>query len=493
MSVFADKTNEVFQKMKYEAVIGLETHIEIRSESKMFCSCANRYGAEPNTNICPVCMGYPGVLPVPNRHAVYTAVRAGLLTECTIAKFSKFDRKSYFYPDMPKNYQISQYDLPFCEHGRIKLEGTGLSGAPLPDKYIGITRIHLEEDAAKLVHSGSASGVDYNRAGVPLMEVVSEPDMRSADEAYAYLSSLKEIMRFGGVGDCDMEKGQMRCDVNISLRPVGQKEFGTKIELKNLNSFRTVHRAIDHEIWRQGELLDRGEKIAQETRGWNDDAGESYLMRTKEAAHDYRYFPDPDLMPVVFTDEEIESIRASLPELPAAMRRRFQESYGVTAYDAGVLTADREIASWFDEAAKKAKTPKLVANWISSELLRLLGEDRIRIGDCRITPESLAELTDVISSGAINGKIGKEVFAEMYATGKSPKTIIGEKGLSQVSDSGAISAIVTEAIEKNPKQAAEYRAGNERVLQYMVGQVMKLSKGKANPQLVIAELKKQLQ
>ena len=243
--------------MKYEAVIGLETHIEIRSESKMFCSCANRYGAEPNTNVCPVCMGYPGVLPVPNKHAIYTAVRAGLLTECTIARFSKFDRKSYFYPDMPKNYQISQYDLPFCEHGRIKLGGTGLSGAPLPDKYIGITRIHLEEDAAKLVHSGGVSGVDYNRAGVPLMEVVSEPDMRSADEAYAYLSSLKEIMRFGGIGDCDMEKGQMRCDVNISLRPEGQKEFGTKIELKNLNSFRAVHRAIDYEILRQGPGLGR--------------------------------------------------------------------------------------------------------------------------------------------------------------------------------------------------------------------------------------------
>ena len=492
MSVFVDKTNEVSEKMKYEAVIGLETHIEIRSESKMFCSCANRYGAEPNTNICPVCMGYPGVLPVPNKHAIHTAVRAGLLTECTIAKFSKFDRKSYFYPDMPKNYQISQYDLPFCEHGRIKLEGTGLSGAPLPDKYIGITRIHLEEDAAKLVHSGGVSGVDYNRAGVPLMEVVSEPDMRSADEAYAYLSSLKEIMRFGGIGDCDMEKGQMRCDVNISLRPEGQKEFGTKIELKNLNSFRAVHRAIDYEILRQGELLDRGEKIRQETRGWNDDAGESYLMRTKEAAHDYRYFPDPDLMPVVFTDEEIDAIRASLPELPEAMRRRFQESYGVTAYDATVLTADRELASWFDASAKKAKTPKLVANWISSELLRLLGEDKISIGDCRITPENLAELTDVISSGAINGKIGKEVFAEMYATGKSAKAIIEEKGLAQVSDTGAISAIVAEAIEKNPKQVAEYRAGNERVLQYMVGQVMKLSKGKANPQLAIAELKKQL-
>ena len=478
--------------MKYEAVIGLETHVEIRSESKMFCSCANRSGAEPNTNVCPVCMGYPGVLPVPNRYAIYAAVRAGLLTECIIAKFSKFDRKSYFYPDMPKNYQISQYDLPFCEHGRIKLEGEGFSGAPLPDKYIGITRIHLEEDAAKLVHSGDKSGVDYNRAGVPLMEVVSEPDMRSADEAYAYLTSLKEIMRYGGIGDCDMEKGQMRCDVNISLRPVGQKEFGTKIELKNLNSFRAVHRAIDYEIWRQADLLDRGVVIRQETRGWNDDLGESYLMRTKEAAHDYRYFPDPDLMPVVFTDEEIEAIRATLPELPEAMRKRFQEQYGITSYDATVLTSDKELAAWFDAAARLAKTPKLVANWISSELLRLLGEDKISINECKITPAALAELTDVISSGAINGKIGKEVFAEMYASGKTPKVIIEEKGLVQVSDTGAIAAIVAEAIEKNPKQVDEYRAGNERVLQYMVGQVMKLSKGKANPQMAIAELKKQL-
>ena len=478
--------------MKYEAVIGLETHVEIRSESKMFCSCANRSGAEPNTNVCPVCMGYPGVLPVPNRYAIYAAVRAGLLTECTIAKFSKFDRKSYFYPDMPKNYQISQYDLPFCEHGRIKLEGEGFSGAPLPDKYIGITRIHLEEDAAKLVHSGDKSGVDYNRAGVPLMEVVSEPDMRSADEAYAYLTSLKEIMRYGGIGDCDMEKGQMRCDVNISLRPVGQKEFGTKIELKNLNSFRAVHRAIDYEIWRQADLLDRGVTIRQETRGWNDDLGESYLMRTKEAAHDYRYFPDPDLMPVVFTDEEIDAIRATLPELPEAMRTRFCEQYGITSYDATVLTSDKELAAWFDAAARLAKTPKLVANWISSELLRLLGEDKISINECKITPAALAELTDVISSGAINGKIGKEVFAEMYASGKTPKVIIEEKGLVQVSDTGAIAAIVAEAIEKNPKQVDEYRAGNERVLQYMVGQVMKLSKGKANPQMAIAELKKQL-
>ena len=478
--------------MKYEAVIGLETHVQVRSASKMFCGCANEFGADPNTNVCPVCMGYPGVLPVPNREAIMKTVRAGLLTNCKIAKFSKFDRKSYFYPDMPKNYQISQYDLPFCEHGRIKLEGEGFSGAPLPDKYIGITRIHLEEDAAKLVHSGDKSGVDYNRAGVPLMEVVSEPDMRSADEAYAYLTSLKEIMRYGGIGDCDMEKGQMRCDVNISLRPVGQQEFGTKIELKNLNSFRAVHRAIDYEIWRQADLLDRGIVIRQETRGWNDDLGESYLMRTKEAAHDYRYFPDPDLMPVVFTDEEIEAIRATLPELPEAMRKRFQDQYGITSYDATVLTSDKELAAWFDAAARLAKTPKMVANWISSELLRLLGEDKISINECKITPAALAKLTDVISSGAINGKIGKEVFAEMYASGKMPKVIIEEKGLVQVSDTGAIAAIVAEAIEKNPKQVDEYRAGNERVLQYMVGQVMKLSKGKANPQMAIAELKKQL-
>ena len=478
--------------MKYEVVIGLETHVEIRSASKMFCSCANRYGAEPNTNVCPVCMGYPGVLPVPNKLAIYTAVRAGMLTNCQIARFSKFDRKSYFYPDMPKNYQISQYDLPFCEHGFIHVSGTGFSGAELPDKDIGITRIHLEEDAAKLNHLGDKSGVDYNRAGVPLLEVVSEPDMRSADEAYAYLTRLKEIMRYGGIGDCDMEKGQMRCDVNISLRPVGQKEFGTKIELKNLNSFRAVHRAIEFEIWRQSELLDRGETLRQETRTWNDDAGESYLMRTKEAAHDYRYFPDPDLMPVVFTDADLEEIRAGLPELPEAMRERFQKEYGITAYDAGVLTADQDLAKYFDAAARAAKMPKLVANWISSELLRLLGEDKIAITECRITPADLAELTNLINSGSINGKIGKEVFAAMYETGKKPAQIIEEKGLSQVSDAGAIAEVVAEAIKLNPKQVEEYRAGNERVLQYMVGQVMKLSKGKANPQLAIAELKKQL-
>ena len=478
--------------MKYEAVIGLETHVQVRSASKMFCGCANEFGAEPNTNVCPVCMGYPGVLPVPNKEAILKTVKAGLLTNCRIAKFSKFDRKSYFYPDMPKNYQISQYDLPFCEAGYIHIGGTGFSGEALPEKDIRLTRIHLEEDVAKLTHFGGVSGVDYNRAGVPLMEVVSEPDMRSADEAYAYLTGLKEIMQYGGIGDCDMEKGQMRCDVNISLRPVGQEEFGVKIELKNLNSFRAVHRAIDYEIWRQAEVLDNGGILRQETRGWNDDLGESYLMRTKESAHDYRYFPDPDLMPVTFTDEDIEKIRATLPELPEAMRSRFVETYAISEYDAQVMTSDRVLAAWFDEAAKSAKTPKLVANWISSELLRLLGEDKIAINECKIAPAQLAELTNLISSGAISGKIGKDVFAEMYATGKAPADIVKEKGLSQVSDAGAIAEFVQQAIAANAKQVEEYKAGNPKVLQYFVGQVMKLSKGKANPQMVIELLKEKL-
>ena len=479
--------------MKYEAVIGLETHVEIRSESKMFCSCANRSGAEPNTNICPVCMGYPGVLPVPNRYAIYAAVRAGLLTECTIAKFSKFDRKSYFYPDMPKNYQISQYDLPFCEHGRIKLEGEGFSGAPLPDKYIGITRIHLEEDAAKLVHSGDKSGVDYNRAGVPLMEVVSEPDMRSADEAYAYLTSLKEIMRYGGIGDCDMEKGQMRCDVNISLRPVGQKEFGTKIEIKNLNSFRAAHRAVEYEMIRQAEELDAGHVLRQETRGWNDDHGETYLMRTKEEAHDYRYFPDPDLMEVRFTPEEIEEIRAGLPELPEAMRRRMIADYGISRYDAEVLTQDQDVAFWFDRAAGKSKNPKQVANWTISELLRLLGDSKTPIDECRIQPEQLAGLVDLIAAGTINNRIGKDVFSEMFETGASADQIVKEKGLAQVNDDGAVAAFVDQAITANPAQVEQYKAGNAKVLQFLMGQVMKISKGKANPQSVMNLLKEKLQ
>ena len=478
--------------MKYEAVIGLEVHVQVRTASKMFCSCANAFGAEPNTHVCPVCMGYPGVLPVPNREAIRATVKAGLLTGCTIAKFSKFDRKNYFYPDMPKNYQISQYDLPFCTAGSMRLSGTGFSGAPLPDKTVGITRIHLEEDVAKLTHFHHDSGVDYNRAGVPLMEIVGEPDLRSADEAYAYLTKLKEIMRFGEISDCDMEKGQMRCDVNISLRPVGQREFGTKIELKNLNSFRAVHRAIEYEISRQAELLDQGVTLKQETRGWNDDRGESYLMRTKESAHDYRYFPEPDLMPVTFPDAEIEAIRAALPELPEAKRQRFVADYGLTAYDAEVLTGDKELAAYFDEAAKLVKNPKNAANWIISGLLALTGEAGIGVRESKVTPAKLAGLVNAIDSGKISGKIAKDVFPEMFATGKDADAIISEKGLAQVSDGSAIADAVAEVLKNSEKQVAEYKAGNAKILQFFVGQVMKATRGRANPGMVVAELKKQL-
>ena len=478
--------------MIYEAVIGLEVHTQVRTRSKMFCSCPNRFGAEPNTLVCPVCMGYPGVLPVPNRQAIRQTVVAGLLTNCQIARFSKFDRKSYFYPDMPKNYQISQYDLPFCEHGYVEIGGKGFSGADLPAKKIGITRIHLEEDVAKLNHFPGASGVDYNRAGVPLMETVSEPDMRTPDEAYAYLTALKEIMQYGDISDCDMEKGQMRCDVNISLREAGTEKFGTKIEIKNLNSFRAVHRALEYEIWRQAELLDAGKTLQQETRGWNDDHGETYLMRIKEQAHDYRYFPDPDLMPFVFPAEEIDAIRAQLPELPAAMRERFVRDYELTSYDAEVLTQDRRTAAYFDRAAQLLKTPKLAANWITSELLRELSNAQQHIETCRIAPEQLAALITLIENKTINGKIGKEVFAEMFATGKDPKAIVDAKGLVQLSDAGAVAALVDQAIAANPAQVAQYQAGNPKVLQFFVGQVMKLSKGKANPQLVVELLQQKL-
>lgn len=479
--------------MKYEAVIGLEVHIQVRTASKMFCSCPNRFGEEPNTLVCPVCMGYPGVLPVPNREAIKRTVRAGLLTGCEIAKVSKFDRKSYFYPDMPKNYQISQYDMPFCEHGKVRIGGgKGFSGNDLPEKWIGITRIHLEEDVAKLNHYAGQSGVDYNRAGAPLMETVSEPDMRSADEAYAYLTALKEIMQYGEISDCDMEKGQMRCDVNVSLRLVGAEKFGTKIELKNLNSLRAVHRALEYEIWRQAVELDAGRQLRQETRGWNDEANESYFMRSKEQAHDYRYFPDPDLMKIEFSEAEIEAIRADLPELPEAKRSRLAAEYGLTAYDAEVLTQDRELAAYFEAAAKAAKAPKLAANWIISELLRVLGESKIELAASPVKPEALAELVNLIDAGTISGKIAKEVFAGMFETGKGAKAIVEERGLVQVSDAGAIEAFVDQAIAANPAQVEQFRAGNDKVLQFFVGQVMKLSRGKANPQMVQDLLRRKL-
>ena len=477
---------------EYEAVIGLEVHIEIKTDSKMFCSCANKSGGEPNTRVCPVCMGYPGVLPVPNKKAIDRTVVAGLLTNCEIAEFSKFDRKSYFYPDMPKNYQISQYDLPFCEHGHIDVCGKGFSGEDMGEKRIGITRIHLEEDVGKLTHFSGYSGVDYNRAGVPLMEVVSEPDIRTPDEAYAYLNKLKQIMQYAGISNCDMEKGQMRCDVNVSVRKVGEKEFGTKIEIKNLNSFRAVHRSLEYEIWRQPEILDNGGSLQQETRGWNDDRGETYLMRVKEAAHDYRYFPDPDLMPVTFTKEEIDAFRTDLPELPDAMRKRFVTEFGITEYDAEVVCQTKPVALYFEAGAKLVKTPKLLANWVISELLRELSDAGIDIDECKVKPEQFAAMIGLIENNTISGKIAKDVFAEMFKTGKDAQVIVKEKGLEQVTDTSAIEALVDEAIANNAPQVQQYRDGNPKVLQFFVGQVMKLSRGKANPKMVVELLKEKL-
>ena len=478
--------------VNYEAVIGLEAHVQVRTKSKMFCSCPNHFGAEPNTQTCPVCMGMPGVLPTLNREAVNKAVVAGLMCGCEISKRSKFDRKNYFYPDLVKNYQITQYDQPICKNGKIHICGTGFSGAPLADKYIGMTRIHMEEDPGKSFHTANGSGLDYNRSGVPLLEIVSEPDMRSADEAYAYLTALKQIMQYADVSDCDMEKGQMRCDVNVSIRERGAKEFGVKVEIKNLNSFRAAHRAVTYEIKRQILVLESGGVITQDTRGWNDEAGESYVMRTKENAHDYRYFPEPDLLPVVFTDEEIEEYRKNLPELPEARRERYVQDYGLTPYDAQIITMDRGYAAYFEKAAAKSNVPKLVANWFITDLLRLLNENSVDIADCKIAPEQLSALVDLIQAGTINGKTAKTVFEDMFQSGDDPGEIVKAKGLVQVSDESAVAAFVDQVIANNPAQVEQYKSGKANVVQFFIGQTMKLSKGKANPQLVQKLVKERL-
>jgi len=462
--------------MQYEAVIGLEVHVQLKTKSKMFCGCATEFGAEPNTHVCPVCLGYPGVLPVMNAEAIKKTILTGLMIGSEISRFSKWDRKNYFYPDMPKNYQISQYDLPLCVHGtvEIKLEGGQM-------KKIGVTRAHLEEDVAKNFHFETTSGVDFNRAGTPLMEIVSEPDMRTPDDAFAYLTALKEILISGDISDCDMEKGQMRCDSNVSVRPVGQKEFGEKVEIKNMNTISGVRRALAYEIQRQTAALQKGEKISQETRRWDDATGKTSVMRTKEYAHDYRYFPEPDLMPVVVSDEMLAEIRKLLPELPEAKRQRFINQYGLPEYDAGVLVADAILATFYEKAASASKNPKAISNWVMTDLLGKLSEAKTTVSECPIKPEQLAELVSLIDSGQINGKIGKEVFAEMFASGKAAGVIIKEKGLVQVSDAGALEGFIEEAIAKNPKSVADFKAGNDAAINFLKGQVMKLSKGKANP------------
>src|SRR6266487_3142094 len=482
--------------MNYISTIGLEVHVQLKTRSKMFCDSPVEFGAEPNTHTCPICLGLPGALPVMNHEALRMTVLTGLMLGCDIALISKFDRKNYFYPDMPKNYQISQYDMPLCTNGRVPLHDLAYpkdaqKNIVTPDKEVHVVRIHLEEDVAKSFHFENSTGIDFNRAGTPLMEIVTQPEINSPEEAFAFLTSLKQILIYGGVSDAEMEKGQLRCDCNVSVRPEKQAGLGVKIEIKNMNSISGVRRALAYEIQRQVEALDRGEELEQETRGWDDVAAETFLMRTKESAHDYRYFPDPDLVPVK-SEVLLADVRSRVPELPKAKRARFVDQYEVSAYDAGVLANDLDLARYFETAAKGAKNPKNVANWILNDLQSALRTDGKSINDCPIPPEALDELVNLIDSGQISGKQGKEVFAEMFASGKRPGDIVREKGIEQLSDASAIEAFCDQVIASNPKPAADFKAGNAASLNFLKGQVMKLSKGKANPQLAGEILERKL-
>ncbi|PTX96775.1 Asp-tRNA(Asn)/Glu-tRNA(Gln) amidotransferase subunit GatB [Spartobacteria bacterium LR76] len=480
----------------YIATIGLEVHVQLKTRTKMFCSCAVEYGAEPNTNVCPVCLGLPGALPVMNEEALRLTALAGLMLGCETPVTCKFDRKNYFYPDMPKNYQISQYDLPLCLGGAVPLHDLAYpkdvqKNIATKDKKIRLTRIHLEEDVAKSFHMESSTGIDYNRAGTPLVEIVSEPDIASAEEAFAYLTVLQQVMIYGGISDADMEKGQLRCDVNVSVRPSTSDQWGTKIELKNLNSISGVRRALLFEIPRQIEALERGEVLQQETRRWDDVRGETTLMRIKESAHDYRYFPDPDLLPVK-TAHLIEDANSRKPELPWEKRARYVNEYAVTEYDAAVLSNDLPTSRYFETAAQGAKKPKSIANWILNDLQSALAGASKSIADCPVAPEALDELVNLIDDGKINSRQGKEVFAEMFTSGKGAAVIVKEKGMEQVSDTGAIEALCDQAIANSAKAVAEYKAGKLAAINAIKGQVMKLSKGQANPALVGEILEKKL-
>lgn len=477
---------------KYEAVIGLEIHSELKTKTKIFCGCATGFGAEQNTHVCPVCLGLPGVLPTINRQVVNFAIKAGLATNCTINQYSKFDRKNYYYPDLPKNWQTSQYDLPIAEHGWVEIETeTGT-------KKIRLTRIHMEEDAGKLVHSGNtikdsdSSNVDYNRTGVPLLEIVSEPDMRSAAEARAYMEKIKSILEYIDVSNCRMEEGNLRADINVSLRPVGSDKLGTRTEMKNINSFKALEDAIEYEIERQADVLEDGGSIVQETRTWDAAKGVTLSMRSKENAHDYRYMPEPDLPPIVTTAEEIETFRRSLPELPDARRERLMKEYGLSSYDAGIITASRATAEYFDACIATGADAKMSANWIMSDLAKSLNADGIDISASPVEAKRLGEMIQLIGKGTISGKIAKQVFAEMWKDPASPAEIVEKKGLVQITDTGAIEAIVDKVIADNPKAVEEYKGGKKKAIGALVGQVMKASKGKANPQMVNELLAKKL-
>ena len=472
----------------YEVVIGLEVHAQLRTRSKMFCGCGTQFGLPANSQTCPVCLGMPGTLPVINRKAVEMAVRAGLALNCNIGLKNRFARKNYFYPDLPKGYQISQYEAPICENGWL---GVSVGGAP---KRIRIRRAHLEEDAGKNVHEGGTAGsrVDLNRAGTPLLEIVTEPDMQSADEVVAYLKMLREILMYLDVCDGNMEQGSLRCEPNLSLRPVGQQALGTKVEMKNINSFKFVKDAIEYEIKRQTKVLNEGGTIRQETRLWDADKGQTATMRSKEEAHDYRYFPDPDLVPLRLTEDWIEELRKTLQELPAARHRRFVTEYSLPDYDAGVLTTSRALADYFETCVKLFDQPKTVSNWVMGELLRELNSSGTSAGDSPVTPERLVSLLQLVDRGTISLKVAREIFPELYASGKAPEQIVQEKGLTQVSDEGALETMIDEVVTKNPTQVGQYRGGKEQVLGFLVGQVMKASGGKANPGKVNELLKRKL-
>lgn len=472
--------------MEYEAVIGLETHVQLKTKSKMWCGCPNEFGAEPNTNVCPVCLGLPGVLPVANEEALRLTALTGFLLNCTIPRSAKFDRKNYFYPDMPKNYQITQYDQPSTANGYVEFEFDG------GISRVRITRAHLEEDVGKNFHFERHSGVDFNRAGVPLMEIVSEPDITSAEMAYAYLNALKDILVYGGVSDCDMEKGMVRCDVNVSVRPQSQQELGAKIEIKNMNSFSGVRRALEYEIPRQIDVVRKGGKLSQETRRWDDIACVTETMRSKEMAHDYRYFPEPDLMPFVPSAEWLEEVRRRVVELPLAKKRRFMTDYQLPATDAETFVKDVPLGEYFETMARKSKNPKAIANWVINNLRAKMAESFTALAELKFKPEHLLELLGLVESGKISSRIAQEVFTEMFASGQSPNDIVQSKGLAQVSDTGAVEKFCDEAIAANPKSAEDFRAGKAAALNFLKGQVMKLSKGKANPNLVGEILERKL-